>query len=98
LRPGLDWQDYPPAAALTSGGLRLAYTPDTGGHRGIALSQGEGERERERERERDKENYICSSHLGLIRWRIGTLEEIETGCDEPRKSGGRGEREGTLNP
>jgi hypothetical protein len=31
-----------------------------------------------RERERERENYICSSHLGLIRWRTGTPQEIET--------------------
>ncbi len=40
------------------------------------------ERERERGRERD---YICSSHLGLIRWRIGTCQKIETICDKPRQ-------------
>jgi hypothetical protein len=39
-----------------------------------------GERERERERERES---ICSSHLGLIRWRVGTPKKIETVCDEP---------------
>jgi hypothetical protein len=35
-----------------------------------------------RERE-ERENYICSSHLGLIRWRTGTPQEIETIRDEP---------------
>jgi hypothetical protein len=33
------------------------------------------QRERERERVRD---YICSSHLGLIRWGIGAPQETET--------------------
>jgi hypothetical protein len=36
-----------------------------------------------REREIERENYICSSHLGLIRWRTGTPQEIETIRDEP---------------
>jgi hypothetical protein len=31
------------------------------------------------ERERERDIYSCSSHLGLIRWRIGTLQEIEKG-------------------
>jgi hypothetical protein len=33
-------------------------------------------------RERERENYICFSHLGLIRWRTGTPQEIETIRDE----------------
>ncbi len=36
------------------------------------------ERERKRERERERERYyICSSHLGLMRWRIGIPQGIE---------------------
>jgi hypothetical protein len=33
--------------------------------------------------QRESEREICSSHLGLIRWRIGTPQEVQTIRDEP---------------